>query len=112
MASRNQRRKRKALRDAQYAIFQEAQALQDAKAAIIKANLCGNRGKVETVTTKLRLKRDGSIEPIRERRKVVSVSIPSCLANAASQSHRGYVCRAGGSMERKRALALKLQGKY
>ncbi len=36
----------------------------------------------------------------------------SCLADMASQSHRGYVCRAGGAMDRRRALALKAQGKW
>lgn len=36
----------------------------------------------------------------------------SCIGNMAGQSHRAYVCRAGGGMERRRALALKAQGKW
>lgn len=112
MASRNQRRKRKALRDAQRELLQKVDSDIAAKAAIIKANLSGNRGRTETVVKAIRLCKDGAVVPVMERKRVVSVSIPSCLANAASQSHRGYVCRAGGSMERRRALALKLQGKY
>ena len=36
----------------------------------------------------------------------------SCIGNMEGQSHRVYLCRAGGAMERRRALALKLQGKW
>lgn len=36
----------------------------------------------------------------------------SNLASFAGLSHRGYVCKAGGSMDRRRALALKARGSY
>lgn len=39
-------------------------------------------------------------------------NIRSCLSDIQSQSHRGYVCRAGGQMEARRASALKAQGKW
>ena len=34
----------------------------------------------------------------------------SCLSDIASQSHRGYVCRASGSMSNRATLALKARG--
>lgn len=43
---------------------------------------------------------------------VVETHIRSCLANLADQSHRGYVCRAGGGMDRRRAMALKARGSW
>lgn len=36
----------------------------------------------------------------------------SCLANIKGMSHRGYVCRAGGGMPRRSALALKAKGSW
>lgn len=36
----------------------------------------------------------------------------SCVADLKAKSHRVYVCRASGGMERGRAMALKAQGKY
>ncbi len=39
-------------------------------------------------------------------------NIRSCMSDLASQSHRGYVCRAGGQMPKQRAMALKAQGKW
>lgn len=36
----------------------------------------------------------------------------SCIGNMEGQSHRAYVCKAGGGMDRRRALALKAQGKW
>ena len=36
----------------------------------------------------------------------------SCLTDIASQSHRGYVCRASGSMSKRGASALKAKDRY
>lgn len=86
MASRHSRRKKAALTKAN-AIIAEARA-EHAKTvrAIVKRNLAS---------------------PIERNYYKGTTSTLSAMQSA---SHRGYVCRAGGSMERRRALSLKAKG--
>lgn len=74
MANRHQRRKRKALKDAQAAIFREVASEIARKESIIKANLSGNRGKTQTIIKAIKLCKDGTVKPVTERRKVLSPS--------------------------------------
>jgi hypothetical protein len=87
MASRNERRKRAKAANAERSerIANAAKAYE--RALIVKRNL--------------------SNPPERNFYPPVS-----CIGNMKAQSHRAYICRAGGGMERKRALALKAQGKW
>lgn len=87
MASRNERRKR-----AKRANVERSERIANAAKAYERD---------------LIVKRNLSNPPERSYYPTVS-----CIGNMAGQSHRAYICRAGGAMERRRALALKLQGKW
>lgn len=87
MATRNQRRK-------------AAKAKNLARTeAIIAANAAYERALI--------VKRNLANPPERNYYPAVS-----CIGDMKAQSHRAYVCRAGGGMDRRRALALKAQGKW
>lgn len=67
----------------------------DERRAIVARNLANPRPKSE--------RGDG----------VTGIGYPaSCMANMASLSHRGYICRAAGGMPRRQALALKAKGSW
>ena len=85
MATRNQRRKAKKARDR-------------AKQKRLNGVMLGKqKDYVQEI-----VRRNLSSPPQRE-----AGNIRSCLSNLGTQSHRGYVCRASGSMNRQRALALQ-----
>lgn len=87
MATRNQRRKAAKARN-----LERTEAIVAANAAYERA---------------LIVKRNLANPPERNYYPTVS-----CIGDMKAQSHRAYVCRAGGGMDRRRALALKAQGKW
>lgn len=48
-------------------------------------------------------------QPIRRIAVPLGNGLHSCLAGMSGQSHRGYICRAGGQMNRGRAMALAVK---
>lgn len=87
--TRHQRRKLAAVRSAEKTERLASAALAHRNAAIVSANMSN---------------------PVRPERSAKGMGNRSVYTGA--DSHRGYVCKAGGSMERRRAMALKSQGKW
>lgn len=94
MASRHQRRKRAAIKREAILTAKVQAFVADGVKAIVKRNLA------TPITSEQRL----------EMRAWQGIGMTVDKMQAAS--HRGYVCQAGGSMERRRALALKARGTY
>lgn len=88
MASRNERRKRSKAANLERTVRIAQAALAYDRALIVKRNL--------------------SQPTERSYYPTVSCCHPDAMK---SQSHRAYICKAGGGMERRRVLALKSQGK-
>jgi hypothetical protein len=87
--TRHQRRKLAAARNADKLARLACAAIAERNAAIVNANLSS---------------------PVRPERSPKGMGNRSVYAG--SDSHRGYVCKAGGAMPRNRAMALKAKGSY
>ena len=86
--TRHQRRKAAKLRASEKLASLVVAAIADRNAKIVAANLAN---------------------PVRPER---SGKLGNRSVYTGVDSHRGYVCRAGGQMGRQRALALKAKGSY
>lgn len=86
--TRHQRRKAVAKRNADKLERLATAAIAERNAKIVSANLSS---------------------PVRPER---SGTLGNRSVYQGSDSHRGYVCKAGGSMPRSRAMALKAKGSY
>lgn len=87
--TRHQRRKLAVKRNAEKLERLATAAIADRNAKIVAANLSS---------------------PVRPERSERGLGNRSVYMGA--DSHRGYVCKAGGSMPRGRAMALKAKGSY
>lgn len=94
MASRHQRRKKAAIKREAILSAKAQSFVADGVKAIVKRNLATPISESERL----------------ERRAWQGIGMTITAMKAAS--HRGYVCKAGGSMDRRRALALKAKGSY
>lgn len=112
MANRNQRRKRAKVKAERDVILAQVASDIERKAAIIRANLTGNRGKMETVTVAIRLNvKSGKATPVTQKRRILSPSYGTdsamkVLRNAGpSNNANAEIARVCG--ERYRALTAK-----
>lgn len=108
MANRHQRRKRAkaANLDRTIALASAHRSIEIAK--LVKANMSAPKGTIETRVLKLRLKRNGSIEPIKATRRIDAhygiTSTESVLRNAGpSASASGEIA----AMMRRKAYSAK-----